>query len=417
MSKKQMTPEQYVDRFLSDQSITQPLKQQIYWRKLVAKFGDFAEQWGDLIDQRNSGIHVDPYAPKNSSIEFANAIISQADSARLRRFFAWFLKEGLDLDGKTFLDFGCDSGLFACFVAEAFPGATVVGLDTCPEAIAIANIRKEQLSLTNVSFFCGSLDEYTEKNPSTRFDIITSIVVFHELLAGGLISKRNKIIDTELQGLSLESVNQKDLLGNQIPVLQGITQLLNHRGLLISLDRWGSPTTLLQWIRLCEASSLRISTASSNMLTFKSSPDDDPELMPITVFQKDAETVPMRPSDILSLYSYPEFAKLECCHAIENDHVAELLYEALDKQPLYVEEAEYRNGSGTLMTYVGVAGGIGYVYRTTTRGYRRLYLVPSIALSEKAEEIVATRLSNESFADVTYMIHNKDLIHSLGIKF
>ena len=74
MSKKQMTPEQYVDRFLSDQSITQPLKQQIYWRKLVAKFGDFAEQWGDLIDQRNSGIHVDPYAPKNSSIEFANAM-------------------------------------------------------------------------------------------------------------------------------------------------------------------------------------------------------------------------------------------------------------------------------------------------------------------------------------------------------
>ena len=163
MSKKQLTPEQYVDRFLSDQSITQPLKQQIYWRKLVAKFGEFAEQWGDLIDQRIAGIHVDPYAPKNSSIEFANAIISQADSARLRRFFAWFIKEGFDLDGKTLLDFGCDSGLFACFVAKTFPGATVIGLDPCREAIEIANVRKEQLGLTNVSFFFGTLGQYTEK--------------------------------------------------------------------------------------------------------------------------------------------------------------------------------------------------------------------------------------------------------------
>lgn len=417
MSKKQLTPEQYVDRFLSDQSITQPLKQQIYWRKLVAKFGDFAKRWGDLIDQRESGFHVDPYALKNNSIEFANAIISQADSARLRRFLGWFLEESLDLDGKTLLDFGCDSGLFVCFVAKTFPEATVVGLDTCPEAVAIANVRKEQMSLTNVSFFCGSLDEYTEKNPSARFDTITSIVVFHELLAGGLISKNTSIIDTELQGLSLDSVDQKKLTENQISVLRGITQLLNHRGLLISLDRWGSLTTLLQWIRLCESSGLSVSTASSNMLTFKPDPDHDRELMPITVFQKDAGTVPIRTSDILSLYCYPEFAKLECCHAMENDHVAELFYEALDKQPIYVEKAEYRNGSGTLMTYVGVAGGIGYVYRTTTRGYRRLYLVPSIALSEKAEEIVAIRLSKESFADVAYTIHNEELIHSLGIKF
>jgi hypothetical protein len=153
------------------------------------------------------------------------------------------------------------------------------------------------------------------------------------------------------------------------------------------------------------------------MLNFKSGPDLDPELMPVTVFQKATTIVSVRPSDILSLYSYPEFAKLECCHAIENNHVAELFYEALNRQPLYVEEAEYHNGSGTLMTYVGVAGGIGYVYRTTTRGYRRLYLVPSIALSEKAEEIVATRRSSESFADVTYTIHNEELIQSLGINF
>jgi SAM-dependent methyltransferase len=417
MAKKQLTPDQYVDSFLSDQSITQPLKQQIYWRKLLARFGAFAEHWDDLIDQRNSGIHVDPYAPKNSSIEFANAIISQADSARLRRFFGWFLKEGFDLDGKTILDFGCDSGLFACFVAKTFPAATVIGLDTCPEAIKIANVRKEQLGLTNVSFFFGSLEQYTKENPSTRFDIVTSIVVFHELLAGGLISKSNTVIDNESQGLSLDSTNKKNLIKNRIPVLQSIAQLLNDQGLLVSLDRWGSPNTLLQWIRLCEVSGLSISTASSNMLNFKSGPDLDPELMPVTVFQKATTIVSVRPSDILSLYSYPEFAKLECCHAIENNHVAELFYEALNRQPLYVEEAEYHNGSGTLMTYVGVAGGIGYVYRTTTRGYRRLYLVPSIALSEKAEEIVATRRSSESFADVTYTIHNEELIQSLGINF
>lgn len=49
-------------------------------------------------------------------------------------------------------------------------------------------------------------------------------------------------------------------------------------------------------------------------------------------------------------------------------------------------------------------------------GHGRLFLVPSIALREKVEGIVATRLSNKSFADVTYTIHNDDLIHSLGIK-
>lgn len=174
---------------------------------------------------------------------------------------------------------------------------------------------------------------------------------------------------------------------------------------------------LLRWVRLCENSGLQISTSTSHMLEFKSGPDHTPELMPITVLQKGAKIQRARSSDILSLYAYPIFTKMPWCQAIENDHAAELLYDSLEKVPFYVEDARYNDQSGRMMTFVGVAGGIGYVFRTTSLGYRRLYLLPSIALHEKVDEILAARRQNESVATVTSALHNTDLMESLGVSF
>lgn len=417
MAKRQLTPEQYVDRFFSDQGITQPLKPEVYWKRLTSKFGNAAEEFGDCIAQRESGVSVDPYPLKNTSLAFSDAITSQSDSPRLKKFFSWFLNQGLDLAHKKILDLGCDNGLFACFVAKTFPTARIVGIDPCAEAIAVATQRARRAELTNVSFFIGTLDEYLRKEPSATFDIVTSLLVFHELLAGGLIGKRPSLMTNELWNFSLALTDTDLSVSSDCDELRRIAEILTDDGRFLSLDRWGGSAQVLRWVRVCEAAGLRIILQDSFMLRFKDS-HRGVLTMPVTIFVRGGEQESRaRAWDILSLYSYPGFLELTALQVIKDQEVAELLYESLCKEHLYVEEVVYNDGSGIMMTYVGVAAGVAYVYKTTNRGYRELSLLPSIALCEKVNEIEHQRAQSERHACVKYTKYNESLHRNLGLEF
>ena len=417
MKNKQQTIEQYVDSFLSKQGITQPLKQEIYWRKLSARFGKVAEEFGDRIQRRELGERIDPYSLKNSSLEFSDAVTSQSDSPRLRKFFCWFLKQGFDLEGKTLLDFGCDSGLFACFVAQTFPSANVVGFDQCAEAISVASQRAEQSQLENVTFITGTLNDLTAHSGHRTYDVITSMVVFHELLADGFIGDGTSAMQVDVQGFSVASTDHHNLASQDCPELFQIAHLLDADGAFISIDRWGHASQLLRWVRFCENAGFKIIPASSFMLSYLDATKQT-ETMPISVFKKRTdEDLPARSSDMLALFCYPDFLKIKGLHPVENQNVAELIFESLQKENLYIEEATYRNGSGVMRTYVGTAGGVGYVFRTTSLGYRELHLLPSIALSEHLEELKIKRLALQKVAQVSYEVFNEAIQKSLGLNF
>ena len=417
MAKRQLTPEQYVDRFFSEQGVKQPLKPEVYWKRLTSKFGKPADEFGDCIAERESGVNVDPYPLKNQSLEFSDAITSQEDSPRLRKFSSWFLKQGFDLNDKRFLDLGCDSGLFACFIAQTFPTAKVVGLDPCAEAIAVATQRVQRAELNNVSFFAGTLDQYLQEERPVPFDVVTSLLVFHELLAGGHIGNESSLMMDRLFDFSSASTD-RDLSSDLDCIeLRNIAEILKDDGRFISLDRWGGSAQLLRWVRVCETAGLRITPQESFMLSFQDSFRCS-QTMPISIFFKGDEKESMaRVWDILALYSYPEFLKLTAFQVIEDQEVAELLYESLYKEHLYVEEVVYNDGSGVMMTYVGVAAGVAYVYNTTNRGYRKLYLLPSIALNERVSEIEHQRALSETHARVRYTTYNETLRRNLGLEF
>lgn len=417
MQAKQLSVEQCVDRFFSDQGITQPLRHEIYWRKLASRFGETAKEFGDRISRRQAGENVEPYSLKNSSLEFSDAVTSQADSPRLRKFFSWFLKQGYDLDGKTLLDFGCDSGLFACFVAQTFPTAKVAGFDPCAESISVANQRAAKSGLNNVQFFTGKPSDLPKLSAWPSFDFITSMLVFHELLADGHIASKGSRMTEGISDFSLTSVSHPILKSNDCPGLFQIAQMLAVDGRYISLDRWGSASQLLRWVRFCENAGLNVLLSESFMLSFKE-PKSETNTMPISVFSKNSDrTLAARADDILALFCYPSFLNLRDLYPVENAEVAELIFESLSKEHLYIEEAVYKDGSGVMRTYVGTASGIGYLFKTTNQGFRQLHLLPAIALHEHLDELKTQRLQAEKIAHVTYEIFNEPLQRSLKLNF
>lgn len=55
--------------------------------------------------------------------------------------------------GHTILDHGCDIGLISLFMAKNFPDKEITAVDRCREAVSLANVLKEKMSIRNVSFY------------------------------------------------------------------------------------------------------------------------------------------------------------------------------------------------------------------------------------------------------------------------
>ncbi|MBI3691134.1 MAG: class I SAM-dependent methyltransferase, partial [Mycolicibacterium aromaticivorans] len=83
-------------------------------------------------------------------------------------------------DGKIsgrVLDAGCGHAELA--LALAATGATVVGIDVSPTAIAAATEAARQRGLSNVTFECADITAFTGYDE--RFDTITDSTLFHSL--------------------------------------------------------------------------------------------------------------------------------------------------------------------------------------------------------------------------------------------
>ena len=412
----QISPSQYIDQFFKRCGLGGQQKGEIFWRVLEKKFGSLAIQLGDCISARENGLESDPYPIKNASFEFANAVASQYDAAKLKAAAIWLLQEGI-VTGKV-LEIGCDNGILLCLLAEAYPDVSFVGIDSSAPAIELAKMRASQLNIFNIDFKCLPLKRGIAAEIGSEFNLVFSVAVFHELLDQDLLGYSHGLtIDEGDSGFSIEDVDisfSKQV--KKVDELLEIHDLLAANGFFISVDRWPDYSRTLRWIRLAENANLMISMKRSSLIDYKNV-DGKSESLPVTVFNKNNELVPSNvlATDVLAFHSYKNFLKNGSLNIIEDTWLAELVFGSLNHQELLSIIARYRNGSGTEKVFVGISGGLSYVYTTTSRQYRRLVLLPSICLHEQVNLLLELIAARKETCDVELILGDSKLFAIVGI--
>jgi SAM-dependent methyltransferase len=411
-----VSPSQYVDQFFKRCGLSGQQKGKIFWRFLEKKFGPLAIQLGDCISARENGLESDPYPIKNTSLDFANAVASQYDTAKLKSVAIWLLQERI-IAGKV-LEVGCDNGILLCLLAEVYPDISFVGIDSSAPAIEIAKIRATQLNIFNVEFKCLPLKKGIAGEIGSEFDLVFSVTVFHELLDQDLLGYKHGLTTDE--GDSGFSIEDDDLSFSKhvknVDELLEINDLLATKGIFVSVDRWPDYSRTLRWIRLAEKSNLTISMKRSSLIDYKNF-DGKSEFLPVTVFSKNNEEVPRHilAADVLALHSYKNFLKNGSLNLIEDALLAELVFGNLNHQELISIIAHYKNGSGTEKVFVGISGGLSYIYTTTSRKYRRLVLLPSFCLYEQVNSLLELISARKETCDVDVILGDSKLFAIVGI--
>jgi ubiquinone/menaquinone biosynthesis C-methylase UbiE len=83
-----------------------------------------------------------------------------------------------DLSGKSLLDVGCGTGTFAIMVKQAYPAASVTGLDGDPQILEIARAKSAKLGL-DIRFSEGM--SYTMPYPDASFEVLVTSLMLHHL--------------------------------------------------------------------------------------------------------------------------------------------------------------------------------------------------------------------------------------------
>jgi 2-polyprenyl-3-methyl-5-hydroxy-6-metoxy-1,4-benzoquinol methylase len=85
----------------------------------------------------------------------------------------------IETEGKVILDAGCGSGYKSLILAEANPGAKIVGIDLSEESVKLARQRLQNHGFDNVEFYALSIEELPSLN--LLFDYINSDEVLYLL--------------------------------------------------------------------------------------------------------------------------------------------------------------------------------------------------------------------------------------------
>jgi SAM-dependent methyltransferase len=407
---------QNIDLFFKKCGVGGQQKSDIFWRVLEKKFGTLAIEFGDCIIAREGGLDSDPYPIKNASFDFANAVASQYDAAKLKSVAIWLFQEEI-IAGKV-LEIGCDNGILLCLLAEAYPDVFFVGIDPSAHAIEIAIIRAAQLNISNVEFKCLPLKKSIGGDIGGEFNLVLSVTVFHELLDQELLGYKHGLsIDEGDGGFSVEDVDitfSKKV--KKINELLAVNDLLATNGFFISVDRWPDYSRTLRWIRLVEKANLSSSMKRSSLIIYKNA-DGRNESLPVTVFSKNIEedSSYVLATDVLALHSYKDFLNNESLKIIDDALLAELLFGSLNQRELISIVARYKNGSGTEKVFVGISGGLSYVYTTTSRKYRKLVLLPSFCLHEQVSSFLELVAARKETCDVVLTLGEDKLFDIVGI--
>lgn len=403
-----------IDSYFRDIGVTKRIKPEIFWKTLKKRFGEQSVALLDCINSRAAGFRADPYPLKNVSIDFANAVASQFDRNKLQSVAQWLIQNIKGIDGCDILEIGCDNGILLCFLARSFPEVKFVGIDSNEQAILLATQRAKFLNLNNVIFKKASIADLSFVDFDKKFDLVLAVAVFHEIFNDGGIGSAEDSVSNHGPQYSIEEEDYSlDIINSDITSLANIGKLMNCEGIFISVDRWSTALKLLKWVRMCERADLYANLQHSSIIVYDDG-DVTPEQLPLTIFNKNKQD-PLLPCDILSFKAYLNFISDSSLTVIKDADIAEIIFSSLNKEEIYFEQVKYLDKSGTVQIRVGVASGLGYIYQTTTRAFRELILVPSIALHEKVEEINKSRAIRKKVAEVSVSWGNDKTLTRLGI--
>ncbi|MDF0555263.1 methyltransferase domain-containing protein [Kamptonema sp. UHCC 0994] len=172
----------------------------------------------------------------------------------------------IETEGKVILDAGCGSGYKALILAEANPGAKIVGVDISEESVKLARQRLEHHGFRNVEFHAISIEDLSSLG--LEFDFINNDEVLYllpdpvlGLQAMKSVLKPDGIIRTNLhsyfqrsgffraqefcKSMGLMDENPQDL---EIEIVRETMNALKNEVLLKSRNWTSNPTDKDEWI-------------------------------------------------------------------------------------------------------------------------------------------------------------------------
>ncbi len=149
-------------------------------KKVIERYGEFAEHV--LNDNGALAFNQDGLAPrvKLEAGKLAERVYTDEELGDIQQgsvdasIACGNPLEGLKLQpGETVLDLGCGGGM-DCFLAarEVGPGGRVIGIDTTPRMIELANRSKAKMKVQNVEFRIGNIEDLPVDTGSV--DVIVS---------------------------------------------------------------------------------------------------------------------------------------------------------------------------------------------------------------------------------------------------
>jgi len=387
MPKKSTNTKDPVWAVLTELGLRRPLKSHQFWARLSKRFPKEKKEFLRVVQAREAGLAEDPYAMKNVTLEFANAVASQFDSNRLYNFLVWLTKEIEPPEGAKILDVGCDNGILTCALARLYPSIEITGIDCKLNSVEVAKQRIDQLNLTNAFVDHADIEEFGYPHKGRGYDIIITSNVMHELFASN-----SAVIDSLTIGRFDETaLSYKDIWESiqietsKLEALQKINQLLHEDGVYISLDRWASFDKYAMWTKALEEEDFQISISHGYVLEYNG-PDDTTESMPITVASCPLE-YRLTPEETLSVFSYNRFLNKSGLLRYEDPNAAEIVFSALSAEDFLNIKVSYKNGSGDLIMRQGIAGTLTYLLMTSSRGARELTIAPISCCPELFSEL------------------------------
>ncbi|WP_243366420.1 class I SAM-dependent methyltransferase [Fundidesulfovibrio soli] len=372
-----------IKSFFSDCKIDIHKNKNKFEKLLIKKHGALAVDFLKCVDARvDNNTCCDPYPIKNTTLEFANDIAAAFDCPRLEPFFQWIINENFT-NCRKFLEIGCDNGLISCFLARELKGSSGIGIDRCKEGIDLARRRASDLKVTNIAFLNDTFDSFSKNNKPGSYDMIFASLVYHEVI----------------QPNPCESVAPTS------DYFDGISKLLSEDGFFISVDRFQTPKSLIDFSKFAIASGLKLSLAKSFLLNFVDGFKNKERLV-LTVLSKSLKGTPL-PSDILSFFDYNAFLESPSAKLINSPVVAESIYRSLTrKETICKVSTTYYKDNVTEDIDIFESEGIFVVYVSSEHGDKSLSIFPLVFLPEYLQNIPAMLDERKTIGSVSVWQNN-----------
>ena len=250
-----------VETYFRSIGIHRPKSQAVFEKHGRKRFGKAFEQLLFIVAQRESGVEIDPYEVKNSSLDLSLYVGEYHTSEMWREFASWLVRENPPSPSEV-LDLGCENGVLTCCYAILWPDAKVVGVERSQAAVSGARELAKRLGLGNVSVEQADARRFLDANAG-RFQIILATLVMHELLKGPA-TRMPFAWDGEYERVEDVILTDADL--HAVETLKAVGEALADGGILISLDR--SPHLASKWwyTQCLEGAGMKVSLTRSNLI-------------------------------------------------------------------------------------------------------------------------------------------------------